>query len=492
MANNIQHFEVKKVKFEAYKDNPQFLQVKFYSIAEGINRNSSSFTLDSMEKCIPTTYLKPVLAHWDGLQFNETGGSGDFTAHESKLAVDSNGKPFYDYNKGERPIGVIIDEPKPSIEKYQGKNFLVFTGLIWTEYNKQAVELLKKRRSNKTSVEIEVIKSVVDESSGIEEIQEFMLLGITLLGNEVSEGIEGSHLDVESLSDIEKSDNFVKFKKEFFSALHKEVKASENIIEPIVEEKATLKINVLYNKVSFIKSVKKEKESHMKRYNNMPEKYRIFGVAGSHLILFCDGAMFACPEPDADDAEFSEESVKPFEVTAEFGEEKFGFTGAIAEYAIETEKKMAEDMCKMAEEKAEMAKQVEEYGVKAGTFEEKFASLEMAYAEEQAKFKKLAEEFEVVKMSKFEEDARKAMADDGDADDETKKEFETRMANKEFKCFEDFEKEFAYAKYKKAKMSKKVVEAEKVQYSLTPATTKPTATVDVFEKAKQAVDAISK
>jgi hypothetical protein len=346
-------------------------------------------------------------------------------------------------------------------------------------------------------VEIEVVESNIDASTNIEDITKFILLGITLLGNDVSEGIEGSHLDTIDLIGVEQSENFVKFKREFFSALNKDknIEKAENLIVPKIEDiKATLEVKILYNKVSFNKSVKKENGSKMKRYKDMPDKYRIFGTAGNHMILFCDGGMFACPEPDADDMEFSEEAVKPFEMTATIGDQTFGLNTAVCEYAIESEKKMAE-VTKMAEEKAEMSKQVEEYGVKAGLYEEekaKFAEMEKSYEEEKSKFAKLSEEYEVVKMSQFEADARKVMADDNDADDETKKEFETRMKNKEFKTVEEFEKEFAYAKYKKAKMAKKPAESEKITYALTtPVVEKPVVT-DVFEMAKKAVDAISK
>lgn len=205
------NLDVKKFTFTP-TDNKQFIACKFYAIAEGLNRNNSSFTEQSLYDAIPTTYNKPILAHWD---------NDDFTEHISDLDFDkTTGELFYNYLNGERPIGIINESSDVQVEDYLGNKWLTFTGLIWVEYHKQAVDLLKKRRSNKVSVEISVNKSYIDDN-GVEIIEEFELLGVTLLGAKISEGIKNAHLD---LIELNQSEQFLKYRTALsFAYQNKEV-----------------------------------------------------------------------------------------------------------------------------------------------------------------------------------------------------------------------------------------------------------------------------
>jgi len=73
-------------------NNKDFLRLKLYAIAEGLNRNSSIFTLQAMQKAIPTIFNKPVLCNYSPLL-------NDAKEHDFKISTDINGNQF-DYFDG--------------------------------------------------------------------------------------------------------------------------------------------------------------------------------------------------------------------------------------------------------------------------------------------------------------------------------------------------------------------------------------------------------
>lgn len=184
---------IRNVQFES-TDNDQFLRAKFFAIAEGDNLNSSSFEIAGMQKCVESLDYanKPILGAWDKDKISNLG-IGDFGGHDSDIGIDKmSGDVYSTYlgEKNERPLGLILPNTA-KIEMFKDKQWISFEGLIWSKYNREAVTLLRKRRSNNVSVEIEVLSSFVDER-GIEVIQDFTLLGITVIG--VEPGIENANL----------------------------------------------------------------------------------------------------------------------------------------------------------------------------------------------------------------------------------------------------------------------------------------------------------
>ena len=175
----IKSFEIAK----PINSNSQFLHAKYYAISEGKNLNKSNFVLSGMEKCVQTNDYagKPILGAWNKNKLSEVG-LGDFGGHDSNVGYDAeSGTEYNTYlgEKNERPLG-FISHGSGKIELHNGKKWLTFEGDIWTKYNREAVKLLENRRSNNVSVEIEVLKSHIED--GVEIIEEFTLLGITIIG----------------------------------------------------------------------------------------------------------------------------------------------------------------------------------------------------------------------------------------------------------------------------------------------------------------------
>ncbi|MBR4004064.1 MAG: hypothetical protein IKI95_08505 [Clostridia bacterium] len=211
MENNAKNCSL-LVKNFTLQNNPnsQFLKTKFFAIAEGENLNRSSFDINGIKECIEENdyTFKPILGSWKKDKASEVG-FGDFGGHDSDLDFDTMSGEMYNTYLGdglERPLGLILPNTA-KIEVYKGKQWLTFEGLIWAEYNREAVRLLKKKRTNNVSVEIKVLESYQDDN-GIEIIKRFSLLGITIIG--VRPGIENAHLDVENFSATQQFSRFVK------------------------------------------------------------------------------------------------------------------------------------------------------------------------------------------------------------------------------------------------------------------------------------------
>lgn len=193
MENQILNFELssKQIKFKEIF-NKQFVELEIYAISDiDPNRNNSHFVLDGMERAIPTMKNKPILGYFH---------NGDFEAHEGKMEYDFEiDKQFWNTENGERPLGIIRESDPVEIVEKDGLYWVKIRCALWTAYAYKQIKRLLKDRNKKVSVEITVDRSVIRED-GVEDILDFTLNGITILGSHrnkpVIEGIPGAHLSI--------------------------------------------------------------------------------------------------------------------------------------------------------------------------------------------------------------------------------------------------------------------------------------------------------
>lgn len=203
-------------------DDSEFVVLKLYAISTKPNRNDSEFLRESFEKAIPTFYNKPILAFYNP-------DKKDVEEHNGNFVVDEYGNQFYDYQypEGERPCGVIPESASIYVETVDDRDWIVIDGaLVWVEYNRQLAQLLFKQGNKKVSVEVEMTDT--ENVNGIERAKEFKFLGITILGDDVIEGISNAHLEVKKFSE---SNDFNKFKNRMSFALKEFDNKTNGIIE---------------------------------------------------------------------------------------------------------------------------------------------------------------------------------------------------------------------------------------------------------------------
>lgn len=204
-----------------YRDilNKEFIELEIYAISDiNPNRNKSHFTLESMEKALPNVKNKPIVGFFE---------NGDFTTHEGKADYDfETQKEFWNTEKGERILGWVRESDPVEIVEEKGLHWLKFRCVLCTTYcYKQVLRLLKDKKK-KVSVEITVHNS--ETVNNIEQIYDFSLNGVTILGSKngkaVLEGIPGAHLSVLERMDEE---NFEK-QKEMLTFAYQQLESADS------------------------------------------------------------------------------------------------------------------------------------------------------------------------------------------------------------------------------------------------------------------------
>lgn len=247
--------------------NKDFLEIEILAIAEGKNRNKTSFTLESMRKAIPTFYNKFILGY-----FNVQGdinNDGHFEEHNSDIKYDVEcDEMYYSYlaPNAEKALGLIRESDKVEIVEIKGKKWIRLTAVILTKYNREAVKhLLRQKSKTKVSVEVTINKWHTDE--GIDIIEDFTLDGITILGtrrnsSEVcKEGIAGASMILKFL----KSENFGAQRR----ALNFAYKELDSLGTNEEVEEITMKNNQTKNKES------KEEERGSLSMDNVKENEQV-------------------------------------------------------------------------------------------------------------------------------------------------------------------------------------------------------------------------
>ena len=177
--------------------------MKQYRLKTNPNRNNSWFTRESMERSIDTFVNKQILGYFE---------NGDFVSHNGEWGYDSETElDYWDTlgTKGERILGIIRESDTIKIvDGEDGLSWITLTCALWTQYSfKQVKRLIKDaKRAQKTGKSTKNISVEVDITdyeelpNGVMKINEFNLVGVTILGSRngvpVEPGIENAELSV--------------------------------------------------------------------------------------------------------------------------------------------------------------------------------------------------------------------------------------------------------------------------------------------------------
>ena len=175
----------------------EFLSVDIMAISDILpNRNKSHFTEEAMRNAIPTFYEKPILGAFDTLKEDYLGHNTSLIHDEYGVHEDTTG------GRNEVPLGLIrYNDRVEIIEGKDGLKWISLSAALWVNYSYRQVKKLLKSRSKKVSVEVEVTKShVIDD---IEYIDEFSLMGITILGSDYTEAIPNANISIPELEGTE-------------------------------------------------------------------------------------------------------------------------------------------------------------------------------------------------------------------------------------------------------------------------------------------------
>lgn len=185
-------FAVDGFEFEDVKD-ARFAKGIIHAFADGENAHTHPIETKVLIDCANSVYDIPLVCRYNGF-------TDDFMSHEAD----------------ETPIG-FIKETSPTysnpivFEKHtDGRTFLVIKALIWKKYAKDAVRVFRNSEGKKAvSVEITITKG--EEIDGKVRVDEFVLDGITVLGDFVKPAVKDARIQVEFAQDKSDYLNGLKF-----------------------------------------------------------------------------------------------------------------------------------------------------------------------------------------------------------------------------------------------------------------------------------------
>jgi len=202
LSLSVQHFNINK-----YEDDDRFMQIEIWGCCEGENLNKSSFDMLGMLDAMPSLQNMPILCYIDK-KIN------DATGHICKLVgIDENGNPIYNYDNGEKIVGIVNESSNIRFEQKDGKNWTVYNALIFVNYNYELKKILQRDKIKSVSIEVRVLESEIIDN--IEYIKKFKYLGTTILGKKNSPGISGAMLKLFGFN----NENLIQFKRQVAFAL---------------------------------------------------------------------------------------------------------------------------------------------------------------------------------------------------------------------------------------------------------------------------------
>ena len=198
-----------ELEYTADNDNG-LLGVSLKSCHVGLNRNGSFISNESMTKAISSFANKPILAEFTV----NSKGLSDFGTHAMEVILDENGEPVLDEDGNvkihfiEQPVGIVPESNNSRLiydEDYK-KDFLWVDGYVFKYYGNETAEILERKKGTKVSIEIDIQDMAWDAKNKWLDIKDFIFNGITLLSDDVGEGMYGARCDIADFSHYESYD----------------------------------------------------------------------------------------------------------------------------------------------------------------------------------------------------------------------------------------------------------------------------------------------
>ena len=205
-------------------DDPRFMRVRIAVMHSGENLNKSVFQTETIKKAKETFKNVPILANVIVLTDEEGNEYLDYGSHDMHKEEDV-------FNEGERRtiydekvVGIIPEQNDFEIvhDDENDVDYAVVTGMIFRLYGNYVADILEAR-GGKTSVSCEVNfdKTSFDAKSKLIIVDEFTMLGVTLLGEDVQPAMKNANATVFSLEQNSRQEQMINVMKELTEALNK-------------------------------------------------------------------------------------------------------------------------------------------------------------------------------------------------------------------------------------------------------------------------------
>ena len=178
--NNVLKFSVNNIELVDKIEKSLFRKVKIKAFATGENAHTLPIEEDVLKRGAKTIYNKPIL--W---KYN-------------KYFDDAEG-----HEKDEVPCGFVPESKDNPLEfkNIDGKIYIVINALLWTRYCGRLIDIFK-RDDMKKDVSIEIAYIEDEENSDVKpKIQDFVIAGITILGEMINPACKGCEAELLEFSE---------------------------------------------------------------------------------------------------------------------------------------------------------------------------------------------------------------------------------------------------------------------------------------------------
>lgn len=182
--------------FQAEEAYQGLLPVTLQACHTELNRNNSYISEDVMNSALLSLHNKPIL----GYVVEKEDGTYDFHGHDMETRTDKDGNEYTYFL--EQPIGCIPESCSARLEydEEKKKTYVVAKGYIFDDYSNHAAQIIKEKGTVKVSVELYILDMSFSAKDKCLMINDFYFNGVTCLGSDVGEGMEGSNLAIADFS----------------------------------------------------------------------------------------------------------------------------------------------------------------------------------------------------------------------------------------------------------------------------------------------------
>ena len=246
---------------------------------------------------ILTAYLMNGAVVGDGHNYNEKRDPATGEKYVSFTSADA-----------ERIVGWVGDNAA-RLEMIDGVEWVVLTSNLWQWYSRELCEKIARQGSMEVSIETLVTKEHMEGDIAVEE--EYIILGVTVLGDDVAPAVEGADISIRSQRHL----------SEIRDAMKEEILKAASYIEDNSEKKVQEKI-ILNERVTKLTYFSRKQCAELsKRFDG----YSVIAAAQDdksiHVALLSDNGDIAKYEMNSLDETIAVERIKACEGTVTFDAE---------------------------------------------------------------------------------------------------------------------------------------------------------------------------
>lgn len=166
-------------------DDSRYIKMRLRIVNEGTNPNDTNFGANAISNAKDSLANTPILAN---IIVDAEAGEIDAGSHDYEIVKDPVNGGYRKLYK-EQVIGIIPETHNYKIEEYDGKQYVHADAYIFRGYANYGEDFVEQNDEINISMEIEA-SEIAEFESGMIDILGYKYLGVTILGNTLTTGIE--------------------------------------------------------------------------------------------------------------------------------------------------------------------------------------------------------------------------------------------------------------------------------------------------------------